>query len=238
MKLNPLPFAVAIIAASVFPQSANAQRPGDERYQQGPRFPVLRKAFRQIRSDVRYHATTLRHTARDMRHDITDTIRGEFSPPRPPAYGYRGAPAPQDFYEDPRRTRPDQFEPRPLRQPPRVKRSIPRPPDQPEAEAERPVRDLEPEPEIVAPRKEQKPATQQPKKQPAPEPKKETAESQKKGSPKPVRGKIAYPEAKPSKRKGFHYSPYEPYELLDTQDIKPGGLARDPGNGKIFRIPK
>lgn len=51
-------------------------------------------------------------------------------------------------------------------------------------------------------------------------------------------GKIAYPEARRAGRPGFHYSPYEPYELLDTQDIEPGGLAKDPGNGKIFRIPK
>ena len=55
---------------------------------------------------------------------------------------------------------------------------------------------------------------------------------------KPVVGKIEYPEAKRSNKPGYHYSPYAPYELLDTRGIEPGGLARDPGNGDIFRLPK
>ncbi len=58
------------------------------------------------------------------------------------------------------------------------------------------------------------------------------------GKPKPVVGRVEYPEAKRSNRPGFHYSPYAPYELLDTQGIEPGGLAKDPGNGNIFRLPK
>ncbi|MGI9241470.1 MAG: hypothetical protein ACR2RV_11760, partial [Verrucomicrobiales bacterium] len=65
-----------------------------------------------------------------------------------------------------------------------------------------------------------------------------TTEKQPETTSKPIVGKRVYPEAKRSNRPGFHYSPYAPYELLDTQGIEPGGLAKDPGNGNIFRLPK
>jgi hypothetical protein len=46
-----------------------------------------------------------------------------------------------------------------------------------------------------------------------------------------------YPTAKPSSRPGHVISPYAPYNVIDAAHIKSGALAKDPSNGKIFRVP-
>ncbi len=58
-----------------------AQQRGDERYEERKRFPLVRKVFRKIRGDVRYHVGALRETASGIGHDVKSTIRGE-GPPR------------------------------------------------------------------------------------------------------------------------------------------------------------
>ena len=47
----------------------------------------------------------------------------------------------------------------------------------------------------------------------------------------------SYPTAKPSSRPGHVISPYAPYNVIDAAHIKSGALAKDPSNGKIFRVP-
>jgi hypothetical protein len=32
-------------------------------------------------------------------------------------------------------------------------------------------------------------------------------------------------------------SPYAPYNVIDVQGFRSGQLAKDPSNGKIFRVP-
>ena len=164
MKILALTLALVVPTLLVAP--ASAQRPGSERYQQpSSRFPVLRKAFRQIRDDVRYHASTLRETASDLRHDVTSTIRGEDPARRSHAYGDRHEtsyppdqrdPAPIYDYERASRTQP--IQPIQSIQPRReARRQAPVPPAPPirsqaPPEPAAPRLDPEPSPKIVAPK--------------------------------------------------------------------------------------
>ncbi|WP_035609400.1 hypothetical protein [Haloferula sp. BvORR071] len=49
--------------------------------------------------------------------------------------------------------------------------------------------------------------------------------------------KKEYPFGKTSSKPGYVVSPYAPYNELDLNGIKSGALAKDPSNGKIFRVP-
>jgi len=258
--------AVTTLAA---PLSANAQQqrhPRHAQVEEPSRFPNLRKAFRQIRSDVRYQTSAIRDTATFIRQDLEDTIRGEQRPTGAYSsqYGYRGERTPVDEYPpridrreydrreyDRREFDRREFEPA---FPRHAERGIPAPEvrnPQPQPEPRFRIRrrnETSPEPKIVAPRELEKPApkiekspprfeapTPQPKSDPKPNPKPESKPKvETKAEPKAPN----YPSARPSDRAGFHYSPYPPFELLDTQDVEPGGLARDPGTGKIFRVPQ
>ena len=46
-----------------------------------------------------------------------------------------------------------------------------------------------------------------------------------------------YPVATPTTRPDQVLSPYAPYNVIDVEGFKTGQLAKDPSNGKIFRIP-
>jgi hypothetical protein len=54
--------------------------------------------------------------------------------------------------------------------------------------------------------------------------------------PKP-QGKKEYPVAEPTEKPGMVISPYSPYNVIDVEGFKSGDLAKDPSNGKIFRVP-
>jgi hypothetical protein len=47
----------------------------------------------------------------------------------------------------------------------------------------------------------------------------------------------AYPEAKRTANPNQVISPYAPYNVIDVEGFKSGQLAKDPSNGKIFRVP-
>lgn len=240
MKSLPILIAITLSATLLQPATARAQSgSGDERYQKRERFPVIRKAFRQIRSDVRYHAGALRDTASVIRHDVGRSIRGQGKIPATNRYGYR-EPAPS--------RQPNTAPPTPERryeEPYFFRDPVPSPAPQPPSPANT-RQEGRAAPKIVAPRNlEPEPGARSAPEAPAPssgEPARsdttKTPAPDKKTAKKPVAGKIAYPEAKRSTRPGFHYSPFEPFELLDTRGIEAGALAKDPGNGKIFRIPK
>ncbi|MFK7850334.1 MAG: hypothetical protein AB8D78_05085 [Akkermansiaceae bacterium] len=67
----------------------------------------------------------------------------------------------------------------------------------------------------------QEPRTQPSPTNPAPAP-----------SPKP-----SYPSAERTDNPNQVISPYKPYNVIDVEGFKPGQLAKDPSNGKIFRVP-
>ncbi len=46
-----------------------------------------------------------------------------------------------------------------------------------------------------------------------------------------------YPVAERTTRADQVLSPYAPYNVIDVEGFKTGQLAKDPSNGKIFRIP-
>jgi len=46
-----------------------------------------------------------------------------------------------------------------------------------------------------------------------------------------------YPTARPTANPNEVTSPYEPYNIIDIEGFRPGQLARDPSNNKIFRVP-
>lgn len=52
--------------------------------------------------------------------------------------------------------------------------------------------------------------------------------------PKP---KPEYPVAEATETAGRVLSPYPPYNVIDVEGFKSGALAKDPSNGKIFRVP-
>jgi hypothetical protein len=47
----------------------------------------------------------------------------------------------------------------------------------------------------------------------------------------------AYPDAKRTSNPNQVISPYAPYNVIDVEGFKSGALAKDPSNGKIFRVP-
>jgi hypothetical protein len=57
------------------------------------------------------------------------------------------------------------------------------------------------------------------------------------GLPQPPSRPGDYPTAQPTGRPGEVISPYEPYEVIDVSEFRPGQLARDPHTEKIFRVP-
>ena len=46
-----------------------------------------------------------------------------------------------------------------------------------------------------------------------------------------------YPVAERTDNPGRVISPYSPYNVIDVEGFRSGQLAKDPSNGKIFRIP-
>lgn len=46
-----------------------------------------------------------------------------------------------------------------------------------------------------------------------------------------------YPTAERTDNPNQVLSPYAPYNVIDVEGFRPGQLAKDPSNGKIFRIP-
>ena len=46
-----------------------------------------------------------------------------------------------------------------------------------------------------------------------------------------------YPVAERTENPDRVISPYSPYNVIDVQGFRSGQLAKDPSNGKIFRIP-
>jgi len=46
-----------------------------------------------------------------------------------------------------------------------------------------------------------------------------------------------YPIAQRTDNPNRVLSPYSPYNVIDVEGFRPGQLAKDPSNGKIFRIP-
>ncbi len=46
-----------------------------------------------------------------------------------------------------------------------------------------------------------------------------------------------YPIAQPTTNPNEVISPYEPYNVIDIEGFRPGQLARDPSNNRIFRVP-
>ncbi|RYD61504.1 MAG: hypothetical protein EOP83_16860 [Verrucomicrobiaceae bacterium] len=46
-----------------------------------------------------------------------------------------------------------------------------------------------------------------------------------------------YPDAKRTSNPNQVISPYAPYNVIDVEGFKNGALAKDPSNGKIFRVP-
>jgi hypothetical protein len=248
MKAILLPSLVLTIITSQIVPAANAQQ--IRGYEEHTRFPGLRKAFRQIR----YHAGALRDTASNVRHDLKYSIRGGAGRHRHEHGHLQDGYHNEDIYPPLERPSTPVYEEFYYRTEPKVRRLIEKPMHSAPRTRDRREVPLETDPElqIVAPRKppvliqssdETDVAAEtesQPEPNPDPKPKPES-----KPEPgtnpvveKPIVGKIVYPEAKRSKRPGFHFSPYEPYELLDTRGIDTGELAKDPGNGKIFRIPK
>ena len=53
-------------------------------------------------------------------------------------------------------------------------------------------------------------------------------------APKP---RQEYPTAERTEQPGRVLSPYKPYNVIDVEGFKSGQLAKDPSNGKIFRVP-
>jgi hypothetical protein len=47
----------------------------------------------------------------------------------------------------------------------------------------------------------------------------------------------SYPDAKRTANPNQVISPYAPYNVIDVEGFKSGALAKDPSNGKIFRVP-
>jgi len=47
----------------------------------------------------------------------------------------------------------------------------------------------------------------------------------------------SYPDAKRTSNPNQVISPYAPYNVIDVEGFKSGSLAKDPSNGKIFRVP-
>jgi len=46
-----------------------------------------------------------------------------------------------------------------------------------------------------------------------------------------------YPSAERTDNPNQVLSPYSPYNVIDVEGFRSGQLAKDPSNGKIFRVP-
>lgn len=60
------------------------------------------------------------------------------------------------------------------------------------------------------------------------------------GPPQPApqnTGRPTYPTAERTDNPNRVLSPYSPYNVIDVTGFKSGQLAKDPSNGKIFRVP-
>lgn len=55
-------------------------------------------------------------------------------------------------------------------------------------------------------------------------------------NPSPA-GRKEYPMAERTNKPDQVLSPYAPYNVIDVAGFKSGQLAKDPSNGKIFRVP-
>jgi hypothetical protein len=55
--------------------------------------------------------------------------------------------------------------------------------------------------------------------------------------PAPPPPRPTYPEARRTANPNQVISPYAPYNVIDVEGFKSGALAKDPSNGKIFRVP-
>lgn len=55
-------------------------------------------------------------------------------------------------------------------------------------------------------------------------------------NPSPT-GRKEYPVAERTNKPDQVLSPYAPYNVIDVAGFKSGQLAKDPSNGKIFRVP-
>ncbi|HEY8961016.1 MAG TPA: hypothetical protein VIM57_02360 [Luteolibacter sp.] len=55
-------------------------------------------------------------------------------------------------------------------------------------------------------------------------------------NPSPA-GRKEYPVAERTNKPDQVLSPYAPYNVIDVAGFKSGQLAKDPSNGKIFRVP-
>ncbi len=87
----------------------------------------------------------------------------------------------------------------------------------------------EPLPERTPPQQDFEP------RRPGPRMEEEPAEEQ---APPPRRtGRQEYPVAEATEKPGMVISPYAPYNVIDVEGFESGALAKDPSNGKIFRVP-
>ncbi|MFD2257536.1 hypothetical protein ACFSSA_12710 [Luteolibacter algae] len=56
-------------------------------------------------------------------------------------------------------------------------------------------------------------------------------------SERPAPSRDQYPTAERTDNRDQVLSPYPPYNVIDVQGFRSGQLAKDPSNGKIFRVP-
>ena len=56
-------------------------------------------------------------------------------------------------------------------------------------------------------------------------------------TPEPPPTRDSYPSAERTANYNQVISPYKPFNVIDVEGFKSGQLAKDPSNGKIFRIP-
>lgn len=56
-------------------------------------------------------------------------------------------------------------------------------------------------------------------------------------APPVTRPREEYPSAERTNNSNQVISPYSPYNVIDVEGFRTGQLAKDPSNGKIFRVP-
>lgn len=56
-------------------------------------------------------------------------------------------------------------------------------------------------------------------------------------SPEPPPTRESYPTAERTANPNQVISPYKPFNVIDVEGFRSGQLAKDPSNGKIFRVP-
>lgn len=88
-----------------------------------------------------------------------------------------------------------------------------------------------PEPEVGT--YEPLPGAPAPETRPAPP---ETRPAPPEPRPAPI-PRPSYPVARTTGQPGRVLSPYPPYNVIDVEGFQSGALAKDPSNGKIFRVP-